>query len=89
MNILVLIDPVGPLLDQPSIPASTQLSNDKIVFSSSGAVVESERVKPIFEMLDVPLQIGVVNLDEGQRLKLTSTGILEITTGSFVEASGG
>ena len=63
MNIRVLVDPVGPLFDQPFCPTVTQITPDKIVFSSSG-VLESERVKSIFEtrILDVPLQIRVVNI---------------------------
>ena len=62
MNIRVLVDPVGPLFDQPFLPAAIQVTPDKIVFSSSGELVESEKVKPIFEILDVPLQFGAVNI---------------------------
>ena len=60
MNIRVLV--VRLLFDQPFRLAAIQLTIDKIVFSSSGELVESETVKPIFEILDVPLQIGMVNI---------------------------
>ena len=62
MNIRVLVDSMGPLFDQPFLPAAIQVTPNKIVFSSSAEIVESERVKPVFEILDVPLQIGVVNI---------------------------
>ena len=60
MNIRVLVDPVGPFFDQPFLPDTIQVTPDKIVFSSSGELVESEKVKSIFEIFDVPLQIGSI-----------------------------
>ena len=59
MNIRVLVDP--PSFNQPFRSFAIQVTPNIIIFSSSGGLVESEKVMPTLEILDVPLQIGVVN----------------------------
>jgi hypothetical protein len=75
------------LFDQPFLPphVTIQFAPDKIVFfSSSSELVESEMVKPIFEILDVPLQIGVGQYRTKQKKLGLAIWRLEITIGSFV-----
>ena len=62
MNVRVLVDLVGPFFDQPFRPGLIHVTPDKIVFSSRDKSVKSKSVKPIFEILDVPLQIGMVSI---------------------------
>ena len=66
MNIRILVDPVGILFDQPFRPAAIRVTPDMVVFSSGRQPAESEQVKPIFEILDAPLQIGVVNIGQSR-----------------------
>ena len=71
MNIRVLVDPFGPLSDPPSRRLAANrvihVTPDTTVFSSSGHVPVSEKVIPIVEILDVPLQNGVVNIGQSTK----------------------